>query len=101
MYITHVSPLGKKKGVLTRLLFLCTEHPDSIIYQIGFQQDQVLTSFDVQERVDEGLYVPLESPVRIDSEERVPWLMPDGNVWLANKTDPGADLGFKIIGFIH
>lgn len=101
MYITHVSPLEQEEGFLTPLPFLSTEHLDSLVFQIGFQQDQVLTFLDVQERVNEGLYIALEHPVRIDSKTRVPWLMPNGHIWLLDKTNPSGDLQPKLIGFLH
>ena len=101
MYITHVSPLEQEEGFLTRLPFLCTEHPDSLVFQIGFEQGQVLTFFDVQERVNEGLYVALEHPVRVDSNVRVPWLTSNGHIWLLDKTNPSGDLQPKMIGSLH
>jgi len=101
MYITHVSPLTQEEGFLAQLPFLCTEHPDSLMFQIGFEETQVLTFYDVQERVEEGLYVALESPVRIDSQARVPWLTSNGHIWLLDKGNPQGDLQPKLIGSLH
>lgn len=101
MYITHVLQLAQEEDPLTQLPFLCTEHPDSLMFQIGFEPSQVLTFFDVQERVNEGSYVALEHPVHIDSEARVPWLTSNGHVWLLDKTNPRGDLRPRLIGSLH
>lgn len=101
MYITHVSPLEKKEGVLTQLPFLCMEHLDSLVFQIGFQPNLILAIDEVQEQMEIGSLFVLPNPVHIDSEARIPWLDPSGHIWLLDKTNPHGDLHPKIIGSLH
>lgn len=101
MYITHVSPPKEGESFLIPLSFLCTEHPDSILFQVEFQPDVILTIDDVQEQVETGSFIVLPNPVQIDSKARIPWLDPSGHIWLLDKDDPYGDSRPEKIGFLH
>ena len=89
--VTHYFPEPPQSDAWLPLHFITRENVENEDrYFIGFDRGQWLTSEIVELRVRNNEICPLETPITLRDDQAL-WLASDGELWIADESDPLSD----------